>query len=75
MQCTLEITFFFIPVYYTHLSTLNSFCLLFLIIPNFFVKASLQKRPFITAHFRSSLHIFVHDKTSPALRKFIFVAF
>src|SRR6218665_3906738 len=29
----------------------------------FFINSSLQKRPFITAHFRTSLHIFVHHCT------------
>src|SRR6218665_255204 len=51
----------------------NKYCIRHLFILN----SSLHKQPFITAHFRSSLHIFVHHctfcaslhtKTSPALR-------
>src|SRR6218665_850214 len=49
------ITFF--HLFYTSLFTFKCLWLLFL------RDSSLRKRPFIAAHFRSSLHIFVHHCT------------
>src|SRR6218665_216512 len=63
--------FHFIPqIFFSKLSTTSPYftfqllsqrCLPF--IRFFFHDSSLQKQPFITAHFRSSLHIFVHHCT------------